>query len=161
MKYSSGFRNRIVAKVLNNGGAISRVAKDSGVSYMTIKGWLTKHKDGNLDPGDGSDDLGPSQRSPTEKLGLLLEGRGLSDDKRGEWLRQHGLHTEHLTLWEQELSTMMNDKQVELNAENAALKKENRKLQKELERKEKALAEAAIMLTLKKKHRHLFQDEGL
>jgi transposase len=161
MKYSSGFRSRIIQKVLSNGGAVSRVAKETGVSYITIKGWLAKHKDGNLDPGDGSDDLLPSQRSPVEKLGLLLEGRALSDDQRGEWLRQHGLHTEHLTLWEQELGTMMNDKQVELNAENAALKKENRKLQKELERKEKALAEAAILLTLKKKHRHLFQDEGL
>jgi transposase len=161
MKYSHGFRSRIIQKVLSNGGAVSRVAKESGVSYMTIKGWLAKYKDGNLDPGDGSDDLLPSQRSAVEKLGLLLEGRALSDEPRGEWLRQHGLHTEHLTLWEQELGTMMNDKQVELNAENAALKKENKKLQKELVRMEKALAETAILLTIKKKHRHLFQDEGL
>ena len=145
MKYSNGFRSRIIQKVLSNGGAVSRVAKETGISYITIKGWLAKHKDGNLDPGDGSDDPLPSQRSPVEKFGLLLEGRALSDDQRGEWLRQQGLHSEHLTLWEQELGTMMNDKHIELNAENVALKKENRKLQKELERKEKALAEAAIL----------------
>jgi hypothetical protein len=39
------------------------------------------------------------------------------------------------------------------------LKEENQLLKKELERKDKALAEAAILLTLKKKFKGLWEDE--
>jgi transposase len=103
--------------------------------------------------------LTPSQRSPGEKLALLLESKTLPENALGEWLRQNGLHSEHLALWEQELSTMVRDKQANLNEENKALRKQNKELQKELARKEKALAEAAILITLKKKFPNLFQEE--
>ena len=108
---------------------------------------------------DDADGITPDQRNPGEKLALLLESKTLTDEQKGEWLRQHGLHSEHLPLWEQELTTTMNDKQANLNQENAALKKENKRLSRELARKEKALAEAAVLLTLKKKFRNLFASE--
>jgi hypothetical protein len=108
---------------------------------------------------DDSDGITPNQRNPGEKLSLLLESKTLSDEQKGEWLRQHGLHSEHLPLWEQELTTVMNDKQTELNQKCIALTKENKRLQRELERKDKALAEAAVLLTLKKKFRNLFANE--
>jgi hypothetical protein len=53
----------------------------------------------------------------------------------------------------------MNNKQSDLNQKNTELKKENRRLQREPERKEKALAEAAVLLTLKKKFHNLFANE--
>jgi hypothetical protein len=62
-------------------------------------------------------------------------------------------------LWEQELTAVMNNKQTDLNQKNNELKKENRRLQRELTQKEKALAEAAVLLTLKKKFRNLFSTE--
>lgn len=55
---------------------------------------------------------------------------------------------------------MMNEKKSEIDAENVALKKQNKELKAELATKEKALAEAAVLLTLKKNFRHLFQVEG-
>jgi len=70
---------------------------------------------------EGSDILTPKQRSPGEKLQLLLESQKLSGEAKGEWLRQQGLHSEHVTLWEQELK-----------------------------KQEKALAEPAILISLKK-----------
>lgn len=108
---------------------------------------------------DDTDGVPPHQRNPGEKLSLLLESKTLPEDKKGEWLRQQGLHSEHLPLWEQELTTIMNDKQADLNLKNKELKKENKRLQRELERKEKALAEAAVLLTLKKKYHNLFSNE--
>ena len=54
----------------------------------------------------------------------------------------------------------MNDKQTNLRAENTELKKDNKKLKKEVERQKEALAEAAILITLKKKYPNLFADSG-
>lgn len=53
----------------------------------------------------------------------------------------------------------MKNKNIDLKNENNKLKRENKELQKELIRKEKALAEAAILLTLKKKFQNLFVQE--
>lgn len=50
----------------------------------------------------------------------------VADTERGEWLRQHGLHSEHLALYEQELKDIVSDKQLDLKRENAELKKHGR-----------------------------------
>ena len=42
-------------------------------------------------------------RNTREKLDLLLEYQNVPEEKKGEWLSQKGLHTEHLTLFRQEL----------------------------------------------------------
>ena len=159
MKYSPGFRSSVVRKTLDGSGrSVAEVARETGVSYATVLSWIEKYRLGKLDVEDATG-ITPSQRNPGEKLTLLLESKTLDEDQKGEWLRQHGLHSEHLPLWEQELTTVMNDKQSDLNQKNAELKKENKRLERELARKEKALSEAAVLLTLKKKFHNLFQNE--
>ena len=159
MKYTAGFRSSVIRQTLDGSGrSIGQIAQESGVSEQTIRNWLEKHRLGKLEV-DEATGVRPDQRNPGEKLSLLLESKSLDEQSRGEWLRQHGLHSEHLPLWEQELSRIMNDKQTDLNQKNAELKKENKRLKRELERKEKALSEAAVLLTLKKKFHTLFQDE--
>ncbi len=159
MKYSPGFKASIVRKTQDGSGrSVNQMARETGVSYTTIANWIEQYRIGKLSLDD-ADGVPPHQRNPGEKLALLLESKTLSDEQKGEWLRQHGLHSEHLPLWEQELTTAMNDRKADMNQENAALKKENKRLQRELGRKEKALAEAAVLLTLKKKFRNLFADE--
>lgn len=158
MKYSEGFRASIVKKTLDGSGrSVYQVAKETGINAATIKNWITQFKNGTLGL-DGSDSISPSQRSPGEKLSLLLEGQTIADDAKGEWLRKHGLHSEHLPMWEQELSSIMNDKQTDLKAEIASLKKENKVLLKEKKRQEKALSELAILISLKKKYPNLFEE---
>ena len=158
MKYSEGFRASVVKKLQDGSGrTIQQVAEETGVNIVTIKNWNIKAKHGTLSI-DGCDSLSPSRRNSGEKLSLLLESQRLSEEEKGEWLRQHGLHSEHLQLWEQELSNIMNDKQTKLKSENAELKKSNKQLQKELKRKEKALAELAILISLKKKYPSLYEE---
>ena len=153
MKYSIGFRTSVLRKVLPpESRSVYQVARETGISAITIQSWLAKLKEGTLEiaAAEGSEPT-PGQRGPAEKFKLLMQGKLLPEDQRGEWLRQNGLHSEHLNLWEQELTQLMTDKQDDLKAENRALKKQNKELEKELTRKEKALAEVVALLTLKKK----------
>ena len=159
MKYTDGFRGSIIRQVLA-GKSAYQVAQETGVNVATVGNWLNKHKSGTLVLDGSEGEPKPSSRSPVEKLALLMQSKSLLETERGEWLRQNGLHSQHLSLWEQELTTMMNDKKSEIDAENVSLKKQNNELRTELAIKEKALAEAAILLTLKKNFRHMFQEDG-
>jgi transposase-like protein len=149
-RYSEGFRNSILKKVLPpEGRPVAQVSREEGISQQTIRNWMSKLKTGTLEGVAGA--VPPEQRSLSEKMSLLLESRSLPKEEEGEWLRKNGLHSEHLTLWEQELRTGMAKKEKETQEKQKALKDENRRLKKELDRKEKALAEMAALLTLKKK----------
>jgi transposase len=158
MKYSEGFKASIVKKMQDGGGrTVYQIAKETGINTTTIKNWIAQFKNGTMGQA-GADSITPGQRSPGEMLAMLLEAQTIPEDAKGEWLRKNGLHTEHLPQWEQELISIMNDKQTDLKAENARLKKENKVLQKETKRQEKALSELAILISLKKKYPNLFEE---
>ncbi len=157
MKYSTGFKNNILKKVLPpESRLISEVCKETGVSDQTIRNWLKLLKDDTLNSSDS--EISPESRNPSEKMTLLLEGRSIEPKKLGEWLRKNGLHTEHLSLWEQELRDKILDKDKNEKQKNNELKKKYKILEKELLRKEKALAEMAALLVLKKKAENLWGD---
>ena len=70
MKYSTGFRNSVLKKVLPpESRSISEVGKETGVSEQTIRNWLLKLKNDKLNPQDG--EISPEQRSTSEKMKLL------------------------------------------------------------------------------------------
>jgi len=152
MKYSTGFRNSVLRKVLPpSNRSVAAVAREMGVSNLTVYSWLRKVKDGTLEVEDEGRDPSPSARNPGEKFKLLLQSKTLSEDELGLFLRQHGLYSEHLGLWEQELEDLMADKVTDLEEEIRRLKKENQQLLKKQERDKTAMAEALALLTLKKK----------
>jgi len=66
-------------------------------------------------------------------------------------LRENGLKSEHLILWEKELKNQVTEQEKRMKSEIKELKINYRKLQKELNKKDKALAEMAALITLKKK----------
>jgi transposase len=150
MKYSRGFRETILRKVLPpENQPIRRISKENGISEQTIRNWMILAKDGKLDETDC--DMSPSHRSPEEKLRLVIEGKTITEEKLGGWLREHGMHSEHLSLWEQELKSIVTDKNDKIKEELASLRKKNKDLEKELLRKDKTIAEMAALITLKKK----------
>jgi transposase len=160
VRYTDEYRRNIVKKALEaDGKRLDEVARDNGIHPATLGRWMQQYRAGTLETGKG-DGILPSRRNPGEKLALLLESKTVSSESLGEWLRRNGLHTEHLGLWEQELTTMANTGEKKSKDENARLRKENRELKKELARKEKALAETAVLLTLKKNFPTLFEDDG-
>lgn len=149
MKYSVGFKESVVRKILPPGerSALS-VAKELGISYQTVRNWLTLAKNGTL---GGTDSGGALSRPVREKFNLLIQSQSIADSEKGLWLREHGLHSEHLTMYEQELREFMENKSTGDKEENRRLRLENKRLTKELQKKEKALAEMAALYTLKKK----------
>lgn len=157
MKYSIGFRNGVLKKVLPpENRPVKEIARENGLSEQTIRNWMQQLKNGTLELMSG--ETSPAYRSASEKMRLLLESKQVSDDSIGQWLREHGLHSEHLPLWEQEMLNVVSDKSDKQKEQNAQLLKENRTLKKELARKEKALAEMAALLVLKKKADEILGD---
>ncbi len=150
MAYSRAVRKSVLMRVLPpTQESISVVSKDMGMDEQTIKNWLKEEKDINID--SDSSIKSPSSFSSKEKYLLLMESRGISEEDFGEFLRTRGIHSEHLTLWEQEIREMVSKKETKEEKKVKELLKKVRKLEKELLRKNKALAEAAALLILKKK----------
>jgi transposase-like protein len=152
MKYSTSFRNAVLKQVLPpHNRSVASVARERGLSAITIHNWIKKLKDGTLELDKDSPDVSPDQRNIVEKFQLLMESKALSEEQLGEWIRKHGLHTEHLSLWESELEGFMKNKDQDLRKEVAELRKYNKELKKEAKRDKAAMAEALALLTLKKK----------
>src|SRR5512145_1580962 len=150
MKYSIGFRNGVLKKVLPpENRSVREIAQENGLSEQTIRNWIQQLNSGTLELITG--ETSPSQRSASEKLRLLLESKQVSNESIGQWLREHGLHSEHLPLWEQEMLNVVSDKSDKRKEQNAELVKENKRKKKGLARKEKALAEMAALLLIKNK----------
>ena len=151
MRYSHEFKNSVLVKLLPPmSQSVAAVASDTGVTVQIIMNRLSRYNDGKMTIETDGIEPNPSHCGDREKFRLLVEGMRLDDEKLGDWLRKNGLHTEHLTLWEQELEGIVMDKQEELRRKNKELEKENRRLKRETRRNEKAMAEALALLTLKK-----------
>lgn len=161
MRYSKGFRNGVLRKVLPpESRSVSSVAREVGISPVTLQSWLNRVREGTLDVDHEGFEPTPEQRAAAEKFRILLESKTKDSESLGEWLRQHGLHSEHLTLWEQELEGLVTDKQQDLKKENAELKKEVRRLERENQRQQAAMAEALALITLQKKTAKLFESDA-
>ena len=157
MKYSIGFKESVVRKVLPpSSRSILSVAKETGVAYQTITNWLKLAKDGTLTESTG---VGTTQRPAREKFNLVIESQTIPESDKGKWLRENGLHSEHIPLFEQELRELMEQKTNSDKDENKRLLRENKRLQKELDKKEKALAELAALYTLKKKAEAIWGED--
>ena len=156
-RYSAQFRNNVLRKLLPPlSKTVGEVAAEYGISTATIYGWKAKLNDGTLQVDEGAQ--GARHRQLSEKFSLLLESRGLAENELGSWLRDNGLHTEHLSVWEQEVREAMTKGEQQAREELREAKKKIKQQQKELQRKDKALAELAAIVTLQKKTELLFRD---
>jgi len=150
MGYSRAVKVGILKKVLPpESRSIAEISRESGVNQQTIRNWIKQHESGTFN--DVSAESCPRFMTPKEKYQVLLDAAGVTEVDRGGFLRERGIHSEHLTIWDQELRDMIDKKPDPKDQELRELKKKNRELEKELQRKEKALAEAAALLVLKKK----------
>jgi len=148
MQYSQSVRDEVVKAVLGGGRTHTMLAEEFGVGRSTIQNWMRQYRRS----GDASltqHEKRPQDWTREERLEALLATHGLSDTALGQWCREHGLHTHHLSSWRKEL--VHGGDEGPSKAAMRTLREENRALKKEVRRKDKALAETAALLVLKKK----------
>ena len=163
-KMSLSFKQTTVAAALNRPGdvGLEQFAKERGVGYSTLQKWLWLAREGKL--GETSHACATRAKRPVdwttnEKWQAVLDCAGKDESAKAIYCRQHGLFQHHLEQWKQELMTKSKTNDHTVRDENRALKEENKQLKRELARKEKALAEAAALITLRKKLATLWAED--
>jgi transposase len=138
------------------------LAKETGVSQAALSRWLLQARTiGLMAKKDDDDprkpDLLQKQRSPEEKMRLVLEASRISEAELGAFLRSKGLHEAELDEWRDAMMSGLKPASSKRGRSEDA--RRVRELEKELRRKDKALAEAAALLVLQKKVQALWGDE--
>ena len=102
-------------------------------------------------------DKKPEQYSLHEKLIIVETYNKQSENNKGLWLREKGLYSQYIQLWEKEILIMAKRK-IDESEELKKLREENRKLKKELKKSQRNEKELKILVELKKKYKDLFED---
>ena len=157
MGYTEGFKKSIIRKLLmpNNLG-ITTLSKELKIPRRTIFDWREKYREDIINEKQNKG-LVPEDWPFEVKYEAVIESKQLSDNELGEWLRKNGVKTDHLEKWNRELKDMAKEKDNNYELKNA--KKRIKELEKELRIKEKALAEASVLLILKKKASIIWGEE--
>ncbi len=154
MLYAENFKKAMVQKLLLPGGpSVLSLSRETGVSEQSLYNWKAKYQNG----GSGQTQRSPRHWTNEDKYEALLEAAKLTGEDLGKWLREKGLRSEHIEIWEQEMKKNLNQRKKD--EEIRELKKKNKELERELRRKEKALAEMSALVVLKKKVDTLWGDE--
>ena len=144
-EYSEAFKASLVRKMLPPGAvSANALATETGLNQSTLSRWL---KDAR---SVGVMDKPAKKWTPSEKLRVVVEASGLSEEKLGEFLRREGLHLAQVKEW-QALAEASFVEVPRGNAKPSADSKRIKELEREVLRKDKALAEAAALLILQKK----------
>jgi transposase len=164
MGYPAEFKAEILRKMNGPYGRTAReLSRETGVHYTTLSQWkreadkvilMSKRKIKKMTQKR------PEEKTPREKLELVLKASRLADEELGGFLRSNGIREVDLKRWQEEALSMLGDKKESppQSKEIRELKKEIQKRDKEIHRKDKALAEAAALLVLQKKAREIWGD---
>jgi transposase len=160
-------KQKLIQRMLMPGGrSVSSLARETGVGESTLHRWrlnaatlgdMSKRRKPPADPLRSSEPRRPDDRSPDEKLRLVLEAGSLGEASLGEFLRRHGLHEDDLAAWRQAALSGLSAPPIMQAKQGDA--RRVRELEKELRRKDAALAETAALLVLKKKVQAIWGDE--
>lgn len=148
--YPEDFKKAMVVKMTAPGAqSATSLAKETGVPQSTLSRWLRSYATVRLE-GETMRQRRPQDRSAEEKLEALLEYERSSEEKRGVFLRQKGLHEATLEKWKKEMFEALKIKPF-VGGKKDPQRRRIAALERELRRKEAALAETAALLVLKKK----------
>jgi len=162
MDYPQRFKEAMVRRMTSPGRPPTvDLAEEVGVHPSTLSRWVREAgRVGDMSKkkikGTGRR---PDDRTPQEKLQLILEASLLTDEELGAFLREKGLHKAQLERWQREAEEGLGGRSIAPKPKNSPEAKRIRELERELKRKDKALAEAAALIVLKKKAEALWGVE--
>lgn len=162
--YSQSFKENMVQRLTGRDRiSAAALAEEVGVAQSSLSRWLREArnlvgmKKRNPDPNEAKS---TREWSEEEKLRVVVEATGLSDDELGVFLRREGLHDSQLKQWRETILSALRERgKPKISKRERAALKRNKQLERELTRKDKALAEVTALLALKKKLEALLGDE--
>jgi len=167
--YSAKFKEKMVQKMLGpNAETPDSLSAKVGVPKGTLSNWrrdarkVARMSPRTIKKAAPAVEKTPRRTqdwSPEERLRVVMESAGMSDEERGVFLRREGLHQAQLDEWRQQVEEAAIEA-MRPPRTNAREARRIRELERELRRKDKALAEAAALLVLSKKAEALWGDGG-
>jgi transposase len=159
-------KRKLVQRALMPGASrLTDISRQSGVPYNTLWKWVQKAKLAGVSqqpPKSEPPAQRPDDRTPQDKLRIVLAAAGLPDEELGAFMRREGIHEADLSAWREALEQAA---LASLGGPGTTSAKERasaqtiRALKAELRRKDKALAETAALLILQKKVLAIWGDE--
>ena len=154
--YSSGFKSRMIQRMAGRERiSANALSEEVGVSQGTLSRWLRAGPTlGDMSKKTKSRSNKSRRRTIDDKLRIVMESAGLSEEALGEFLRREGVHESQLKEWREKVMAGAASALKDANRKKSERTPEARRireLESELRRKEKALAEAAALLILKKR----------
>jgi len=155
--HNQQLRAKVIQQALMPGApTIAELARRVGLPHGTVWGWVRKarlHGVPSSKPPSRPDD-----RTPEDKLRIVMAANGLSDEELGAFLRREGVHEADLNEWRRAMQEAALANLGGVRATERSDSKRIRELEAELRRKDKALAEAGALLLLQKKVRTIWGD---
>lgn len=155
MKYPKEFRENLVRRILQDRISVKDLSKKHNLHPTTLYTWVRDARNGTMFGGRSRKSGGGLR----EKHSLLLEAKGKTEKSLGAWLREKGLHSDKLKLWEKEIGSAL-DSAGDKSREKE-LERKLKQVMRDLTIKEKALAEMTALVVLKKKVLSLLGEEEL
>ena len=164
--HSEKFKSRMVSKMVGpHAMSANALSAEVGVGQPTLSRWLREARPRTVSgmakksrrSKQSSRPRRPQDWSPEEKLRVVAESRGLSDEELGAFLRKEGIHQAQLDAWSATARSSLATRKSSNKA--SAESKRIRELERELRRKDRALAETAALLVLQKKVQAIWGDE--
>jgi transposase len=147
--YSLAFKQKMVERLTGkNPSNQAQLARETGVRQQNLCRWLDEAR--SL-PSVASNNPRARVWSVEQKAQVLADASKLSGEQLTSYLEREGVKLADFERWRIALE--------EDGGGSAATLKHIRKLERELARKEKALAEAAVLLVLKKTIDSYYRDE--
>lgn len=163
MQYPTHIRHALVRRMLVPGGISTyALARETGINRNTLSRWRAEARS----VGEMTDDeeqrpaCRPQDRTPQEKLALVLEAAALEDAELGGFLRREGVHEAQLAQWREVAQAAALEALRGPRKRREGKSAREKGLERELRRKDKALAETAALLVLQGKVRALLGEEG-
>lgn len=155
MSFAKSFREQAAQKYLSRGRGNQetlRITEEYGVTERTLRNWVDRC---GMKPAMTPPNRRPQDWSAAEKFKAVFEFENLSEDKRGEYLRSNGLHSEHIETWKQSMKKGLEPSSAKgsatSKAEGSEDKRKIKELEREVARKDKVIVETTALLVLKKK----------
>ena len=128
------------------------LAHEVGVGQPLLSRWLRESRS-----VEGMASSKKKKWTGAEKLRVVTEARGLSENELGALLRREGLHASDLAAWQSAAEAALSEGPRPSRSADA---RRIHELERELRRKDAALAETAALLVLKKKVQAIWGDGG-